>query len=121
MLPKLLADENIPLEAVQQLKSDGLDIVSQSILNPGASDKQLLSYAWKEQRVLITFDKDFGKLIFRTQKPCSGVILLRISPQSSDYTYSLLKKVLALHLSFNTSFCVVENHRVRIIPLHHKN
>ena len=117
MPQKFLADENIPLDVVQQLQKDDINIISQSIINPGTDDNQILSYALKEQRVIITFDKDFGELIFKTQKKSSGVILLRVHIQSVEYAYSLLKKVLALKVSFNTSFCVVEPHRMRIIPL----
>jgi predicted nuclease of predicted toxin-antitoxin system len=45
---------------------------------PGSSDKDVLLYAHKEQRILITNDKgDFGELIFRSLHPHAGVILFR--------------------------------------------
>lgn len=117
---KFLADENIPLEVVKHLQQDGIDLVSQSIVAPGANDEQILSRMLQEKRVIITLDKDFGQLIFKTRKQSNGVILLRVHPQSVEYLYSLLKKVLGLNIKFNSSFCVVERHRVRIVPLQEK-
>lgn len=115
---KFLADENIPLLVVEQLQQEGVDVISQSIVTPGATDEDILIRAVMEQRVLITLDKDFGELIFKSQKKSSGIILLRIYPQSDKYIYKLLRKLLALNINFLQSFCVVEPHRVRVIPLH---
>ncbi len=46
---KFLADENIPLEVVKHLQQDGIDIVSQSIVAPGANDEQILSRMLQEK------------------------------------------------------------------------
>ena len=48
-------------------------------VTPGISDLLVLSRATAERRTLITFDKDFGELVFRVGlKPPSGIILIRI-------------------------------------------
>ncbi len=114
---KFLADENIPLLVVEQFQQDGVDIISQSTAPPGATDEDVLLRAMREKRILVTLDKDFGELIFKSQKKSSGVILLRIYPQSETYIYSLLRKLFILKINFYQAFCVVEPHRVRIIPL----
>jgi Domain of unknown function (DUF5615) len=45
---------------------------------PDISDHEVLAYAYKERRVLITNDKgDFGGLIFKDFHPYTGVVLLR--------------------------------------------
>ena len=111
----LWIDENIPLEVVNRLQKEGLDIISQSVIRPGTDDDKVLSEAKK--RVIITLDKDFGELIFRMDKSNNGVILLRIHPQSVDYIYEMLKTILYSKIKFETSFCVVEKHRIRIIKL----
>ncbi len=40
------------------------DVVSATHLDAGATDEVLLAFALKEQRVIITEDKDFGELVF---------------------------------------------------------
>ena|SRR3989344_3437080 len=112
---KFLADENIPLEVVMLLKKDGFDIISQSEISAGTDDEIILANAGK--RIVITLDKDFGEMIFRIHKSNNGVILLRIHPQSVEYIYQMLKNALSLKIDFETSFCVVERHRVRIVHM----
>ena len=45
---------------------------------PASPDEDILEYADRSGRILITDDKDFGELIFRLEKPSKGVILLRM-------------------------------------------
>ena len=72
---KLLANENIPLASVLYLKGKGFDIRAIGSDDPGISDQQIIQLAIREQRTIVTFDRDYGKLIFRfSQKPSAGVI-----------------------------------------------
>ena len=114
---KFLADENIPLEVIKKLKKDGVDIVSMSVISPGLNDEEVLSYVKTKKRVLITFDNDFGKLVFNNQKENNGVILLRFVPQTAEFIYSMLKKILSQNVEFEKSFCVAEITRLRVIKL----
>ena len=113
---RFLADENIPLEAVILLRNK-IDIVSVSEIAPGIDDESVLAMAVKEKRILVTFDSDFGELIFRIKKKSCGVILLQIIPQTVEYIFSTLKKVLSQDVDFSKSFCVVESHKIRVIKL----
>ena len=112
-----LADENIPLNVVMGLQREGVTIVSASRLCPGSDDGHLLVLAKKQRRIIVTFDKDFGEMIFKKRKQSYGVILLRIHPQTEEYILSILRKILAMHIEFTHSFCVVEPSRIRVIPL----
>ena len=47
------------------LKLAGHDVVSISEIEPGASDIRMLSLARETSRILVTFDADFGDLIFQ--------------------------------------------------------
>lgn len=116
---RFLADENIPLEVVDILTKKGFDIQSISILNPGIEDTEVLKLAWREKRVLITFDKDFGELVFKRKLRSRGVILLRIHPYSVDSILYLLYKVFSrsVIIDFSIVFCVVEEQRMRVIYL----
>lgn len=49
-MTKLLADENIPIEAVKALKRKGIDIISVIDFSPGLSDREVLDLANKEIR-----------------------------------------------------------------------
>ncbi len=60
-----LADENIPVETVGILRQKGVDIISIAEVSPGLSDREILDLASKQGRIIITFDVDFGRLVFR--------------------------------------------------------
>ena len=59
---RFLANENFPRAAVAALEAAGHDVVWVRTAAPGASDRQVLAWAEREERILLTFDKDFGEL-----------------------------------------------------------
>lgn len=61
---RLLADENFPGLAVDGLIDAGFDVLTVARLAPGANDIEVLKLARDEERFLLTFDADFGDLIF---------------------------------------------------------
>jgi predicted nuclease of predicted toxin-antitoxin system len=71
-----LADESCDAAVVRALRAAGHDVKSISETAPGSSDRAVLDRALTEQRVLLTEDKDFGKLVF-AGIPTGGVILIR--------------------------------------------
>ena len=75
---KLLANENFPLTSVQFLRSKGHDVLFVGEDFPGISDEEVLEVALKEKRTILTFDRDYGELIFKYQKRLpKGVLYLR--------------------------------------------
>ncbi len=117
MTISFLADENIPLKSILSLQASGIDIESITRIKVGLTDDEILSEALKRKSVIITFDRDFGELIFRHKKKSFGIILLRIHPQNVEYITSILKNVISKEIRFTNSFCVVEKERIRVIPL----
>ncbi|MGL5034589.1 MAG: DUF5615 family PIN-like protein, partial [Microcystaceae cyanobacterium] len=82
---RFLANENFPLDAVEALRQNGHDVVWIRMESPGISDPEVLSHAQAENRILLTFDKDFGELAFRSKLPASvGIILFRIKAPSGS-------------------------------------
>ena len=82
--PRLLADENIPRTVIIALREKEYNIASVWELRPGMSDEEVVELAMKESRIIITFDKDFGRIALL--KPnITGVILLRIPPLNPPY------------------------------------
>ena len=114
---RFIADENIPLEVVEKIAEKGIDIKSISTLSPGLEDIDVLKLAHREKRILITFDKDFGELIFKRKLRSNGVILLRMHPYSVDSILNVLHKVFSrsVIVDFSAAFCVVEEQRMRVI------
>src|SRR5262249_57935820 len=83
---RLLANENFPALAVDTPRARGHEVAWVRTDNPGSSDQQVLARAVAEDRLLLTFDKDFGELAFRAGLPAScGVVLFRISPASPSH------------------------------------
>src|SRR5689334_10873921 len=76
---RFLANENMPGDAVTALAAAGHDIVWVRTASPGSEDKDILAWAVREDRVLLTFDQDFGELAWRAGLPAScGIVLFRI-------------------------------------------
>ena len=75
---KFLAKENFTQSSVKILKDAGYDIVSVGDEFPGILDSEVIDFATKEHRIILTFDRDYGELIFkRGYRPSAGVIYLR--------------------------------------------
>jgi predicted nuclease of predicted toxin-antitoxin system len=92
----LLADENFPLASVARLRIAGFGVASISELARGAPDVDVLGIACEQNRVLITFDRDFGELIYRDLAPVPpGVIYLRVAASSPDQPAQVIADLLA--------------------------
>ncbi len=93
---RLLADENIPLDTVRALRSAGHDVYSATEGGPGAPDLSHVERALREDRLIVTFDRDFGELAVRgPMKPAAGVLLLRVTPRSAEEVTQVLTDLLA--------------------------
>jgi predicted nuclease of predicted toxin-antitoxin system len=115
---RILADENMPGDAVVMLRSRGHDVVWARTDSPGAADEIHLGRAISEQRLLITFDKDFGQLVFhRGQVASCGVVLFRIATPSSKVAAEKIADVLDSRTDWIGQFSVVDDRRVRMTPL----
>jgi|WetSurMetagenome_2_1015567.scaffolds.fasta_scaffold98517_2 predicted nuclease of predicted toxin-antitoxin system len=118
MALRILADENIPGEAIDTLRHLGIDVIWVRTFSPGSSDQAILQQAQAENRLVITFDKDFGELAFHRGLPAlSGIILFRISTPGPTYTTSLMVAALQSRSDWAGYFSVVENDRIRMTPL----
>lgn len=112
---RLLADENVPLPSVDALHAAGHDVASVSRDDPGAPDTQVLARAAGEDRLIITFDRDFGELVFaRNASGKPGIVLLRFVPRSPTEAADLLVELLGrTDLALVGFFTVVDRDHVR--------
>jgi predicted nuclease of predicted toxin-antitoxin system len=112
---RILANENFPEEAVTALRQQGHDVVWIRTDAPGSSDWDVLRRAQAEDRVIITFDKDFGELAFRFGLPASsGIILFRIAAPSSVHVARMAVAALGTRTDWTGHFAVVEENRIRM-------
>ncbi len=111
---RLLADENIPRLVVDIICSRGHDAIWIGREAPGISDQEVLSLATTEKRTLITFDTDFGELVFRLGVGAPfGVILFRLPPDSPSVIAQSIVDVLEIQVDWTGHFSVVDENRIR--------
>lgn len=115
---RLLADENFPADAVEALRSADHDVIWIRTAAPGSTDTQVLERAQVEKRILLTFDKDFGELVYRMKAPAAtGVILFRISAPSSKHVARVATSVIGSRSDWGGHFSVIEDDRIRMMSL----
>jgi predicted nuclease of predicted toxin-antitoxin system len=115
---RFLANENFPGASVAALRAAGNDVVRIRTAAPGSSDPEVLAWAAREERILLTFDKDFGELAKASVLPATcGVILLRIPMPRPDNVGPQLAGVIAARVDWAGHFSVIEPGRVRMRPL----
>ena len=114
---KLLANENIPAASVAMLRSAGYDIKHVAELSPGDSDTEVLERARRQGRIVVTFDRDYGELVFRLRRPCpAGVVYLRFDPLWPTEPGELLITAIE-SVTLEGRFTVIERDRLRQRPL----
>jgi len=115
---RLLADENVPLKAVLMLRKKGHDVLSVCESMPGNIDEFILELAEKDDRIILTFDKDFGDLAFcRNLSLSCGIVLFRIPLRSVDYLSADIIHAVESRSDWAGHFSVVEQGRIRMRKL----
>ncbi|WP_367392393.1 DUF5615 family PIN-like protein [Lewinella sp. LCG006] len=110
-----LADENFPLASHRFLKNKGFDIKHISLENLSSiKDTEVIEFALKENRIIITFDSDFGELIFKLNYKPQGVVFFRwpdFSPtEPGEYISELIDSG---EIIINGYLTVIDRSRVR--------
>lgn len=96
MSRRLLANENFPGPAIRKLRAAGIDVVAVVEAMPAASDKQVLEFARAESRWIVTFDRDYGELVFKDGLPPPPAILyLRQEPYPAEVAADLVLAILS--------------------------
>jgi len=115
---RFLADENFPRDAVLVLRAAGHDVLYIREDAPGLGDRAVLAQAVALQRILLTFDKDFGEIAFRAKLPAAcGVVLFRLPmPRASD-AGNRIAALLIQRTDWVGQFAVIEPGGMRMRPL----
>jgi predicted nuclease of predicted toxin-antitoxin system len=112
---KILANENIPILSVWYLREMGYDVKAISEFDFGISDKEVMNIAIAENRLIITFDRDYGELIFKYNfKPQKGVIYLRLGVYEPDEPGHIVHQLIKNEeIIFENSLTVYDNFGIR--------
>ena len=111
---RFLVDECPGPSVAAWLISQGHEVYSVYNESPGMADKDVLSKACSEERIIITVDKDFGEMIFRERREHRGVIFLRLSDERSFNKIAVLRNVLENYEDkISRQFVTVTETRIR--------
>ena len=73
---------NVGRRIAAALEANGHDVLRMALINQAAEDPDVLALAVTQRRILVTFDRDFGELIFSRKAPIPpAVIFLRYRPR----------------------------------------
>jgi hypothetical protein len=112
---RFLADENFPGPAVGALQRAGHDVVWVRNTRPGAADSDVLAWAVHEERVVLTFDKEFGELANKSVLPPKcGVVLVRMPMPRPGDNGQYLANLITARSDWAGYFSVIEPGRVRM-------
>ena len=113
---KFLLDESADGRLGAHLRSLGHDVTSIAAdYEQSLDDARVLAIAYDAERILVTDDRDFGRLVFVLHHPHSGVIYLRLGRNVELETkFRHLDHVLTNYADQLRKFITVSLDRVRI-------
>jgi predicted nuclease of predicted toxin-antitoxin system len=117
----LLLNENFPAPSVAILREEGFDLVFIADSQPGIDDVDVLALAVREGRCVVTFDGDYGELLFARRYPAPpALILLRISSYRPEEPAQWVMRLVANEKECLGRFTVVDDSAIRSRPLHYE-
>ncbi|WP_397546397.1 DUF5615 family PIN-like protein [Rhodothermus marinus] len=115
---RFLVDESCDYIVVQALRQAGHDVLAVVESLRGAEDQKVAEYAWREKRIVITEDKDFGRLVYAQRQAQTGVVLVRFpASRRADLCPALLSLIQRYENQLAGTFVVLQPERVRFRKL----
>jgi predicted nuclease of predicted toxin-antitoxin system len=103
----LLADENIHPDVIQGLLNRGKDVRGVRETTPGLDDRDVLRMAHHENRVVLTHDSDFGRLVVLDGEPFTGIVYLRPGHFSAAFVLGIIDALEASEIDVQAPFLLV--------------
>jgi len=107
---RFLVDENLGKSIVKGLRERGFTVQSVAEEIRGASDEEVVDLAKRHGKIIVTQDKDFGRLVIAFGVP--GLILLRVRGRQEKLLRVLLDLLQRVQ-EFHGYITVVEEDRIR--------
>lgn len=120
MFPPILANENFPAQSVRALRGHGYDVLWIGEAAGGIADVEILEIARQQRRWILTFDRDYGELIFaRRLPPPPAVVLFRVAHYEPHEPATMALRVLSGAEAERGGFFVVDERGQRWRPFTH--
>ena len=119
-MARFILDENMSPDIAALLNNQGHDAIAVSRIAPRTPDPDVLAWAVRENRILATFDTDFGKLIYQQGFATPpAVVLFRLSDMPTSAIIRLVARNLSSERNWSGYFWVIteEATRTRLLPL----
>ena len=115
---RLLLNENFPAPSVAILRQAGFDLISIAESHASIDDVDVLALAVREQRCIVTFDRDYGELLFARRCPAPpAVILLRVVSYRPEEPAQWVMQLVADEKECLGRFTVLDDGGIRSRPL----
>lgn len=119
---RILLDQGLPRSTAEFLRSEGWDVLHVGDIGMSrSSDTQILEYARREHRVIITLDSDFHTILALANASAPSVIRLRLEGLKGLELAYLIRKLIpriAPQLKKGAMVSVSDSRiRIRTIPL----
>lgn len=112
---KVLIDVSAGRAVADAIQKMGHDVVSVRDRDAKMADPDILDWAVAEGRLVVTMDKDFGELVYRTGRAHSGILLLRLEAARTAEKIAVIESVFAQYeWALAQHFCVYQDGRLRV-------
>jgi predicted nuclease of predicted toxin-antitoxin system len=112
---RFLVDVGVGVVVESRLRAGGHDVRAVRDLDPRMKDDEILALAVREARTVLTMDKDFGELVYRSGEHHCGVLLMRLEDASGAVKADVVEEILRTHADeLLGRFSVYQRGRLRI-------
>jgi predicted nuclease of predicted toxin-antitoxin system len=115
---RFLADESVDVAVINALRRNRHDVLAIVEPCPGATDQDVANLAQSENRVLLTEDRDFGRMVYAQLQTVGGVLYLRYpSVVRPAFAQQVVEFVKGQDEALMGTFVVLQPGRARISRL----
>lgn len=110
-----LANENFPGPSIRILRDNGYNVKSIAETTPGISDEEVIRIANSDGLIILTFDSDYGELVFRyAHANPPSIVYFREKSNHPNFADETLVRILSEKVPTLTDrFTVVEHNGIR--------
>lgn len=117
-MSRFVIDENMPPAIAAMLRNEGHDAIAIARYAPRTPDRDIMALAVRDNRILATFDTDFGDLIYRWGFPApQAVVLFRLISTPESEKPRVVVRALMEERDWVGYFWVVTDTAIRSRPL----